>query len=582
MKILRICLLFILICHAFVVNAQHVGSFHQVTGSPFPTGVNPISVAFSPEVSGHVFAAVANDVIPSTISVYSVDITTGAFSPVPGSPFPAGRNPIAVAFSPEVSGHLFAAAVNYSDNSVSVYSVDMMTGVFSPVPGSPFLTGANPDAIAFSPEVSGNVFAAVTNFGDNTVSVYSVDTMTGVFSPVPGSPFATGRNPSSVAFSPEVSGHLFAAVTNYFDNNISVYSVNTMTGAFSTSSLFATGANPDAIAFSPEVSGNLFAAAANFGDSTVSVYSVDTMTGAFSPVPGSPYQGFDQPPSVAFSPLIPLSPISYLFAAVTNSDNTVSVFSVDLNNGTWMQVIGSPFPTGSLPYSVAFSPLLTLPEMLNLFAAVANAGNNNVSVYQVQLPSGIVFAPTVTGVSPNTGPASGGVSVIISGTNFTPSATVNFGSIAAPLVTFVSTTELIVTSPAGSGTVDVTVTTAGGTSVTSPADQFTYRQCPSLIHPPKHVRGYQVKNRCAKPADIINVITWRAPSRGMPPIAYKIFKNPELTQLVGIVYAYSHQHKFKFKEHPGQKDRTYTYYLVSIDETGQQSAAVKVTIKAKR
>ena len=38
-----------------------------------------------------------------------------------------------------------------------------------------------------------------------------------------------------------------------------------------------------------------------------------------------------------------------------------------------------------------------------------------------------------------------------------------------------SDTEITATSPPGSGTVDVTVVTPTGTSVTSPADQFSYQ-----------------------------------------------------------------------------------------------------------
>ena len=38
----------------------------------------------------------------------------------------------------------------------------------------------------------------------------------------------------------------------------------------------------------------------------------------------------------------------------------------------------------------------------------------------------------------------------------------------------VNDTTITADSPAGTGTVDVTVTTPGGTSATSAADQFTY------------------------------------------------------------------------------------------------------------
>jgi len=83
-------------------------------------------------------------------------------------------------------------------------------------------------------------------------------------------------------------------------------------------------------------------------------------------------------------------------------------------------------------------------------------------------------APTVTSISPNTGPSAGGTSVTITGTNLTGATSVKFGNTAATSVTVNSATSITATSPAGSGTVDVTVITGAGTSATSAADQFTY------------------------------------------------------------------------------------------------------------
>jgi len=80
----------------------------------------------------------------------------------------------------------------------------------------------------------------------------------------------------------------------------------------------------------------------------------------------------------------------------------------------------------------------------------------------------------VTGVSPNTGPAAGGTSVVITGSNLSGVMAVKFGSTNASSFTLTSETQITASSPAGTGTVDVTVTTAGGTSATSAADRFTY------------------------------------------------------------------------------------------------------------
>src|SRR5262245_65800146 len=68
--------------------------------------------------------------------------------------------------------------------------------------------------------------------------------------------------------------------------------------------------------------------------------------------------------------------------------------------------------------------------------------------------------PTVTNVNPNTGPTSGGTSVTITGTNFSGVTAVTFGSNAAGSFTVDSAAQITATSPAGVGTVDVTVTTS--------------------------------------------------------------------------------------------------------------------------
>src|SRR5580704_6894048 len=73
--------------------------------------------------------------------------------------------------------------------------------------------------------------------------------------------------------------------------------------------------------------------------------------------------------------------------------------------------------------------------------------------------------PTVSSVSPNSGPTLGGTAVTIAGTNFAAGATVTFGATAATNVVVVSGTQITATTPAGSaGAVTVTVTNPGSQS----------------------------------------------------------------------------------------------------------------------
>ncbi len=83
-------------------------------------------------------------------------------------------------------------------------------------------------------------------------------------------------------------------------------------------------------------------------------------------------------------------------------------------------------------------------------------------------------APSLTtSINPSSGPAAGDTWVTISGSGFTDVSAVDFGTYPATTFKVASTTSLMALSPAGTGTVDVTVTAAGGTSATSPYDVFT-------------------------------------------------------------------------------------------------------------
>ncbi len=80
-------------------------------------------------------------------------------------------------------------------------------------------------------------------------------------------------------------------------------------------------------------------------------------------------------------------------------------------------------------------------------------------------------APVLSSLSSSSG--SSGSLIEINGKNFTGTQAVYFGSASAS-GWILSSTELLVVVPSGSGTVEVTVKTAAGTSAKSSADRFTY------------------------------------------------------------------------------------------------------------
>ena len=73
----------------------------------------------------------------------------------------------------------------------------------------------------------------------------------------------------------------------------------------------------------------------------------------------------------------------------------------------------------------------------------------------------------MTSVIASSGPATGGQQVTVLGTNLASPIAVDFGVTSATIVSSTATTVTVTSPPGSAGTIDVTVTTAGGTSATS-------------------------------------------------------------------------------------------------------------------
>ena len=94
-------------------------------------------------------------------------------------------------------------------------------------------------------------------------------------------------------------------------------------------------------------------------------------------------------------------------------------------------------------------------------------------------------APTVTSLSPATGPAAGGTLVALTGTGFSNAMLVGFGTTQATSIAVLSDTSLVAASPSGTGNVNITVVTPSGISAAGPATQFAYTGTPPSAAPPQ-------------------------------------------------------------------------------------------------
>ncbi len=115
-------------------------------------------------------------------------------------------------------------------------------------------------------------------------------------------------------------------------------------------------------------------------------------------------------------------------------------------------------------------PLLAL-----LFASVLVACPGEDPQPDAGTPDAGSLAPALTGLSPTSGPTSGGTVVLLTGDHFLDGATVRFGDTAATDVTVTSARRISARTPARplAGTVDVTVENPDGQSVTL-ASGFVY------------------------------------------------------------------------------------------------------------
>jgi IPT/TIG domain len=189
-----------------------------------------------------------------------------------------------------------------------------------------------------------------------------------------------------------------------------------------------------------------------------------TWRGSFNlNVAGQPvFVAFETPPTVSG-----VSPAEGPEAGGTSVEITGTGFS-GATAVTFGTTSASSFKVNSASSITAVAPKGSATVDVTVTTPVSTTATSPADQFTYRPP------PTVTEISPKTGPESGSTEVTITGTNFTSGSTVKFGSTAAASVKVNSASSITAVSPKASGTVHVTVTTAGGTSATSSADEYTF------------------------------------------------------------------------------------------------------------
>src|SRR5579872_5099244 len=156
---------------------QTTGALTNLPSSPFGnTGGNDSQeIMITPSGA---FAAIAN---AATNDVSVMSLKTGTLTNISGSPFPAGASPLSVAIDPSSK---FVFVANQGDNTLSAYAMGTNGGLTA-ISGSPFTVGSQPQGV--TADLSGK-FAYVAS-ADGNVWGFTLNTGTGSLTPITGSPF---------------------------------------------------------------------------------------------------------------------------------------------------------------------------------------------------------------------------------------------------------------------------------------------------------------------------------------------------------------------------------------------------------
>lgn len=153
---------------------QNTGALGRVADSPYNAGVGALSVTLD---STGQFAYAANQTAAS-ISAYIVNSTNGQLTATATAQLATGSGPTALVADP--SGKYVYAANVPANNSIATYGITPGTGELTLLTSTP--TGMFPVSLAVDP--SGK-FVYAANDQANRVSVYSVDSTSGVLTAVP-------------------------------------------------------------------------------------------------------------------------------------------------------------------------------------------------------------------------------------------------------------------------------------------------------------------------------------------------------------------------------------------------------------
>jgi 6-phosphogluconolactonase (cycloisomerase 2 family) len=304
----------------------------------------------------YAYVANADD---NTISVYTVDPVSGQLRAHGYAISEGGPNHVAVLMDK------FVYVANSSSNTLTSFSINgngtlRKTGVLG--------TRSAPATIATHPS---NNFIYVTNSGSASISGYIVNATNGTLTPMGGSPFDTGVSPRGLIVS---SNGAFLYAANSSSNTISAFKIDALTGALTSIGNFTSGTSPRSLVVDKT---GVFLYVANFsGDVTAfRISSTGTLTLLHSYFVGG------NPRSV----VIDLSG-KFLYVG-SDGTNQVSGFAINSSTGTL-----SALSPAAIPAQVTGVRDLEISQS-NAFLYVVGTFSRAVSAFRIATDGNLTSIP---------------------------------------------------------------------------------------------------------------------------------------------------------------------------------------------
>ncbi len=312
------------------------------------------------------------NVADKTISIYSVDAVTGKLTNIGFQPLTATPGPLTI----EPKGRFLY--VPLSSGALNGFKIDIGSGLLTAVPGSPFAVGALPKPLVADPTARFLYATTLTGFQG-----FSINQATGALAAAGSAQAMSTASPNTVTLDPSAKFAYVVHGSMAGPNTVDGYTLNQSTGAATVaagSPFGTTGSGSNGLSI--DAAGK-FAYMSNLIAGYISIFSINGSTGALTQTgTASAAPGATAPSAVTVDPTG-----HYVYVSNSTSGN-VSAFSINAGSGALTQ-IGANIAAGTTPSGLTVDPQ-------GQFLYVTNSGSNDVSRYSINGGSGALTGAGTT------------------------------------------------------------------------------------------------------------------------------------------------------------------------------------------